>query len=97
MTTQTAMPRRIAADTHTGKWSLPKPKGHRISTFQAREIADFATEGVIWASFGHVNGQEMFSRERYLADTHGNLHVYGQHGGKVIVHPADRALRVLAK
>lgn len=94
-----AAPQYIAPDTYTGRWmrdGIPADRG--ASTFQARELAQFATEGIIWESAGHTNsGRELFCRTRYVADTSGALHCYDSSGRKVIVHPADRAIRVLVK
>ena len=95
-TTQTA-PRYIARDTYTGRWARGLSANVFAVAIPARDLAAEAAEGVIWESFGHVNGRERFGRSRYVADSEGNLHVYNSDGGKTLVHPAGRVLRVLRK
>lgn len=98
MNTQTTAPASIAPDTYAGHWVRHGiPAGMRVSVFTAAQLAAHATEGVMWASFGHVGGREGFGRDRYVADPAGNLHVYDSTGRKVIIHPADRKLRILAR
>ncbi len=99
MTEQTArpprrlMPEYIDADTYAGRWYRPQGK-FLTDTYTAGELAELGIT-VMWKSFGHVNGVEMFGRDRFLADSEGNLHVYAQDGHKVIVHPFQRRLRIL--
>lgn len=89
------MPLYIGKDTYTGKHTTAVRKGMRVTTWAASELADLATEGVIFASFGHVHGQEKFARTRYLADDEGNLHCYDSCGGLGVVYRASRKLRIL--
>jgi hypothetical protein len=94
--TETAAPAYIALDDYKGRWTVCK-RTPRAASFQAREIAELVgREGVIWESFGHpFPGTEGFGRSRYVADSTGALHIYNSEGGKVLVHPADRWIRVL--
>jgi hypothetical protein len=90
----------IGKDTYTGThvvWGAPK--GHKVTVWESRELAQFATGGVVvlFESFGHVNGREGFTRTRFMADPEGNLHGYDGEGARKIIHPADRKLRVLTK
>lgn len=98
--TATAAPAYIARDTYTGRYTTNNLRpGYSVSSFTAAELAAFATEGVLWESFGTPRGsrREHFARTRYVADSDGNLHCYSADGHKVIVHPADRVLRIVAK
>lgn len=97
--TKTEAPTYIARDTYEGRHSIHRPVAKvKAGTFTAAEIAAMAPEGVIWNSFGATfPGRESFGRERYIADSEGNLHVYDSNGRKVIVHPAGRKLRLLTK
>lgn len=90
-------PLYIVKDTYTGKHTTPLRKGFRVTVWAAEELAALAPEGVIFGSFGHVNGVEMFGRNRYRADAEGNLHLYDSDGAKKIVHPASRKLRIITK
>jgi hypothetical protein len=98
-TSATTAPDRTDADTYAGHWTRAGiPAGMRVGVFTAAELAALAPTGVIWESFGHLrNGREGFGRSRYIADAAGNLHVYDSNGRKVIMHPAARSLRVLAR
>jgi hypothetical protein len=88
----------IAPDTYQGKHSTFRPAaGIRPTAWKAAELAELAPSGVIWESFGHVNGCEGFGRSRYVADEAGNLHVYDSDGAKVAIHPAGRTLRILTR
>ena len=94
----TEAPAYINADDFTGTHMItvngPR-KGMRIMKVTARWIAANASEGVFFDSFGSVRGGEGFARNRYVADAEGNLHCYDSEGAKKIVHPAERALRIL--
>lgn len=89
-------PLYIDADTYTGKHTVRGPgKRYRVTTWAAGEIAALAPEGVLFTSFGHVNGVECFGRNRYVAGPGGELHLYDSEGAVKILHPADRKLRIL--
>jgi hypothetical protein len=92
--TQTEAPEYLVKDSYEGRHTTRVGK-YRVSVFAASELAEMNEAGVLWISFGHVNGTERFSRNRYVAGPDGSLHLYASEGGKVIVHPADRKLRVL--
>lgn len=86
----------IAKDTYTGKQTMTlNANKHKVTIYTAREIAGFLSEGAVFESFGSVYGKERFGRTRYVADSAGNLHCYDSNGRKIIVHPADRKLRIL--
>lgn len=96
----TTAPAYIAPDTYTGRYTVSNLKpGYQPDAFTAAELATLATEGVLWESFGTPHGfrREHFARTRYVADSDGNLHCYASDGHKVIVHPADRKLRIVTK
>jgi hypothetical protein len=100
MTTQTAVteaPAYIARDEYAGRHAIHRPVAKvRAASFTAAELAAHAPTGVIWESFGATfPGRESFGRNRYVADAAGNLHMYDSDGAKVIIHPADRSIRVL--
>lgn len=93
MITETTAPDRIAKDDYQGKYTI---RGSRKSAmWSAKEIAQIKGEGIIWESFGRINGREHFGRTRYVADAKGNLHCYDSAGRKVIIHRAARKLRLL--
>lgn len=97
-TPATEAPAYIAADDFTGRHMITikgTRKGRRIVKVTARWIAANASEGVFFDSFGSVRGGEGFARNRYVADAEGNLHCYDSEGAKKIVHPAERALRIM--
>jgi len=98
MTTNEA-PKYIARDTYAGRHSIHRPNAKvKAGMFEAREIADMDSEGVIWESFGATfPGRESFGRSRYVADGEGNLHIYDSEGALVIIHPADRKIRLLTR
>ena len=93
----TEAPTFIARDTHEGRHSIHrKNSAVKAATFTAAEIAALAPTGILWASFGATfPGRESFGRSRYIATPNGDLHLYDSNGRKVIVHPADRKIRVL--
>jgi hypothetical protein len=91
------MPEYIAKDSYSGKQSTTVRKGMRVTIWEARELAALAPGGVIFESFGHVNGREMFGRTRYVADAAGNLHCYDSDGARKIIHPAARKLRIITR
>lgn len=95
--TSTEAPEFIAPDTYAGRYSIHRPVAKvKASSFTAAELAAFAPTGVIWESFGATfPGRESFGRSRYVASANGDLHIYAADGHKVIVHPANRMVRVL--
>lgn len=89
------MPAYIARDSYSGRHAVLRRKA-KAASFKAAEIAAFAPTGVIWESFGHpFPGREGFGRSRYVAAPNGDLHIYASDGHLVIVHPAERVIRVL--
>jgi len=92
-------PRYIAPETnYSGRHQrLGVPAAHRVSSFTAGEIAEIASEGVIWVFSGQVQGRPLFSRSRYVALADGSLALYSSTGARTITYPAGRTLRVLAK
>lgn len=99
-TATTAAPAKfIAPDTYTGTYTRRGiPAGFRVAHGTAAEIAAAMPTGVMWVSFGHLRcGREGFGRTRFVADSTGALHCYASNGNRVIIHPADRELRFLAK
>lgn len=89
-------PEYIGKDTQTGRHTVAfNPAKYRVAEYTAREIGRLAGTGVIFESFGHVNGREHFSRSRYIANEDGSITMYNSDGGRSIIHPADRVIRVL--
>ena len=73
-----------------------RPGANRSDVYTAGDLADLIGDGVVWEFSGHVRGgRELWSRTRFVADAEGALHCYAANGQKVIVHPADRQLRIL--
>jgi len=102
--TDTTAPDYIDRDTYDGTWQTTKAADNArygIGRAFAYDLA--ATHGteapfIVWEFSGHTrNGQRLFTRARFLADTKGNLHGYDSNGRKVIVHPADREVRFLTR
>ena len=93
-TTQSTAPGSLDKDTYTGRHTRSAGSA-RVGQFRAERIAQLASEGVIWESFGHVGGVERFSRSRYVADVDGSLFVYSPSGSLTLIHPADRVIRIL--
>src|SRR5690606_41918324 len=94
-----SVPHHLAPETHySGRHQrLGVPAAHRVSSFTAGEIAEIASEGVIWVFSGQVQGRPLFSRSRYVALADGSLALYSSTGARTITYPAGRTLRVLAK
>jgi len=86
----------IAPDTYTGTWTVRGTR--RSDVFTAAELAAMA-DGVIvlWEFVGHVNGQPLWARTRFVGQADGSLAGYNSDGTRTIIHPADRKVRVLTK
>jgi hypothetical protein len=97
--TITEAPAYIDRDTYTGRYTIHRPTVRvQAASFTAAELAELSPTGVIWGSFGTTfPGRESFGRNRYVADSAGNLHLYDSEGRRVIIHPAGRAIRVLTR
>lgn len=63
----------IASDTYEGRWSCPagKCRGENWTAEELHAYLPAGQESVIWTSFGHVRGVEMFGRDRVIADAEG--------------------------
>lgn len=101
---ETTAPAYLAKSTRTGKWSIAlgpnrRASGYFATSITAADLAAESTEGTVYESFGTPSGRrfEHFGPSRYVADAEGNLHMYNDEGRKVLVHPANRELRVLRK
>lgn len=100
MATNTAPARHIARDTHTGKHAVRGAR--RSGIFITRELAAMAETApdrmiILWEFSGHVNGQPLYVRTRFVAQADRSLAGYSSDGQLAIVHPADRTLRVLTR
>ncbi len=98
--TTTSAASYITADTHAGTWTRKGiPAGHRADNFTAAELAEmFGQEFVIWESAGQSrDGRELFVRSRNVPQTDCSLAGYDADGRLIILHPANRALRVLTR
>lgn len=101
-TTDTTAPARyIAKSQHKGDWvKVAMPGTYRIDTFTARELTDMSIprvatgEFVLWEAGGTRQGDQFFYRTRYVPQADGSLAVYASDGHLVIIHPADRKIRI---
>lgn len=100
----TAPARYIAKSEHKGAWVKTLASGYRIDTFTAREIAEMglprgATGEInLWeAASSRQGGVQFFYRVRFIAQEDGSLAAYASGGLLVIVHPADRKIRIRTK
>ena len=96
---QTEAPAYLARDTYTGKHTL-RSNRVRSDVFEARELAAMANGQVIvlWESMGHTRGGvQLFARSRYLPQADGSLVAYNADGGRTLIHPADRKIRIRTK
>ncbi len=89
-------PDYLPADTYTGKTRvLGKAKS---SLFTAAGLAALIGAGnttPLFVYYGHLhNGQKLFSRDRFYSDGE-QIYGYDATGGLMIIHPADRKIRVL--
>lgn len=99
MATATA-PAYITPDTtYTGRHTITSNR-RRSDVFTARELAAMTTPGVpltLWEYHGTVHGVNLFGRTRFLAQEDGSLVGYSADGSRVIIHPADRKVRVITR
>lgn len=98
--TITAPAQHIARDTYTGKHIARGAR--RSDIFTASELAAMAETMtnrtiVLWEFCGHVNGQPIYGRTRFVAQPDGSLAGYDSEGVCTIIHPADRKIRVITK
>lgn len=100
MTTMRTAPEYLSRDTYTGRHTL-RSNSVRSDAYTARELAAFGTVGevmVLWESAGKMcYGVTLWVRSRFVPQADGSLVGYNAEGGRSIVHPADRTLRVLTK
>jgi hypothetical protein len=91
--TRTAPAMHIERDTYTGKHIVTGT--HRTGVFQARELAVPGQIITVWESFGHVHGQAVYGRTRFVGQEDGSLAGYDSEGALKIIHPATRQIRVI--
>jgi hypothetical protein len=99
-TTATEYPTYIGRDEYAGPHSCHRNQapGLRVVNVKASRVAAYASEGVIWESFGQLrNGREGFARRRYVATPDGGLKLYTADGNILLGHPAERVIRILTK
>jgi hypothetical protein len=100
MITLTA-PEYLGRSTHTGRWTRTFSASARYaaSAFTAGELATMhAGEFAIWESAGHMrDGRELFCLSRFVPQADGSLVGYDADGRRIIVHPAERSLRILTR
>lgn len=104
--TTTAPAPYIAKSAHKGHWNQILDH-FRSSAFTAGELAAMAGkelpglatgEIVLWEQGGVMpGGGSMFYRTRFVPQTDGSLAVYDANGRLIIIHPADRVIRILVK
>lgn len=95
----TEAPDSIKADRHPGKRQLTGT-ARRSDVFTAAELATTAPDGTpftLWEFSGHVGGQPLWTRTRYIAQGDGSLVGYDAEGARKIIHPRDREIRILTK
>lgn len=100
MTTTTMEAQHIASDTYAGKWTARGTR--RSDVFTAGELAamtETMTDRtiVLWEFSGHVNGQPLYVRTRFVGQADGSLAGYDSDGALTIIHPADREIRIITK
>lgn len=99
----TATPARyIAKSEHQGSWVKSATSGYRIDEFTAGELAQMAPaetgEINLWeASGSRQGGIQFFYRTRFVAQADGSIADYASDGHLVIIHPADRKIRIRTK
>lgn len=98
----TIAPEYIARDTHAGRhWFAGRTGARRTDVFTAAELAAMCPatgpdgEFVLFEVVELANNRRMYKRTRFIADADGALHGYTSDGARVIIHPADRKLRIL--
>lgn len=86
----------LAPDAHTGRHSLRSNKV-RSDVFSARELAEMTQgeERIFWEFSGHVNGVALYVRIRFVGQQDGRLVGYSSEGTRIVIHPADRKVRVI--
>lgn len=93
-------PQYLARDTYTGRHTF-RSNRVRSDAYTARELAAFGNVGeilVLWESAGKMrDGVTLYVRSRLIPQADGSLVGYNADGGRSIVHPADRTLRVRTK
>lgn len=99
--TVTTAPDYIARDTYQGRWQVTRPASNVHGWLPAAELAEMHADGapfIIWEFSGHTRGgAKLYTRSRFVAAADGRLHGYTSTGSKIIIHPADRVVRYLAK
>lgn len=98
-TTRTAPAPHIAASTHTGRWARPA-NGVRSDVFTARELVEIFGVGqvrIVWEFSGHTHGEALYCRTRFIGQEDGSLAAYAKDGHLVLVHPADRRIRIITR
>jgi hypothetical protein len=100
MTTTTMEAQYIAPDTYAGRWTVRGTR--RSDVFTAGELAEMAETMpdqtiVLWEFSGHVHGQPLYVRGRFVGQADGSLVGYDSNGARSIIHPADRKIRVITK
>ncbi len=92
------LPLWIHRDDHTGRWMREGiPAGQRISGVTAAELAAMGLD-TVWEYSGRArSGRALFHRTRIVAAEDGSLGCYDSAGALVLVHPADRVVRVLCR
>lgn len=97
--TRTAPARYIEADTYAGRWTR-RSNTVRSDVFTARELATTYGTGkefVAWTFYGHVGGPALYARDRFIGQEDGSLAGYAADGHLVIIHPADREIRIATR
>lgn len=93
-------PKYLARDTYTGRHTL-RSNRVRSATYTARELASFGKVGevlVLWESAGTMrDGVALYVRSRFIPQADGSLVGYDAEGGRSVVHPAERTVRVRTK
>lgn len=100
MTMTTMAAQHIAPDTYVGKWTVSGPRHSDV--FAASELATMTETMpdrliVLWEFSGHVNGQPLYVRTRFVGQADGSLAGYDSDGTLNVIHQAGCAIRVITK
>lgn len=98
--TSTALARHIAPSTTTGK-ATRCSNALRSDVFTAAELVEAFGVGTVhevWEFSGHTHGGvALYCRTRFVGQEDGSLAGYDATGRLVIVHPADRQIRIVTQ
>ena len=90
-------PNYIPADDYKGRTAVYNVNS---DVFTAKELAEFIGAGntaPLFVYYGHLrNGKKLFARDRFYSDGE-KLYGYDSTGQLMIIHPAERKIRIHTK